>query len=52
MDDFRVYVAWSKNVGHYETHGQKREKWIAELSAGRMPFDAAALNERWNEEGQ
>jgi tetratricopeptide (TPR) repeat protein len=43
--DFEFYVAWSKENSRYERFGFKREAWIAELQAGRNPFDEATLQE-------
>ena len=43
IEDFGFFVEWSKEVGKYEQYGSKREAWIAELKAGRNPFDAATL---------
>jgi WD40 repeat protein len=49
IEDFRFFVEWSKEVGKYEQYGSKREAWIAELKAGRNPFDAATLEALRNE---
>jgi hypothetical protein len=43
IEDFKFFVEWSKEIGAYEEYGTKREAWIAELEAGRNPFDSATL---------
>lgn len=43
IEDFEFYVEWSKENERYERYGSKREPWIAELEAGRNPFDAETL---------
>ncbi len=45
IEDFEVFVEWTKENGQYERYGLKREAWIAELKAGRNPFDGATLEE-------
>ncbi len=45
IEDFKFYVDWSKENDQYEQDGTKRESWIAELEAGRNPFDEATLQE-------
>lgn len=45
IEDFRFYVKWSKQNYAYEPYGRRREVWIAELQAGRNPFDDATLEE-------
>jgi peroxiredoxin len=49
IEDFEVFVAWSKENGLYEEYGAKREAWVAELKAGRNPFDQATLEALRNE---
>lgn len=49
IEDFKFYVEWSKENGRYEQRGVKREAWIAELEAGRNPFDEATLQELMEE---
>ncbi|NIO70145.1 MAG: hypothetical protein GTN71_14240, partial [Anaerolineae bacterium] len=49
IEDFEFYVEWSKENDRYEQRGTKREAWIAELEAGRNPFDEATLEELRNE---
>jgi len=49
IEDFEFYVEWLKENDRYEPNGPKREAWIAELEAGRNPFDAATLEELRNE---
>lgn len=41
--DFEAFVTWSKENDAYENYGHRRETWIAELTAGRNPFDSATL---------
>jgi hypothetical protein len=43
LEDFRVFVEWSKANDVYERLGAKREAWIADLEAGRNPFDEETL---------
>jgi peroxiredoxin len=43
IEDFEVFVAWTKENGQYEEYGSKREAWIAELQAERNPFDEETL---------
>lgn len=43
IEDFKLFVEWSKQNSLYEPYGHKREAWIAELEAGRNPFDEATL---------
>ena len=43
IEDFKFFVEWSKEHNAYEQHGSKRVTWIAELEAGRNPFDSATL---------
>jgi len=49
IEDFRFYVEWSQEHDEYEPDGRQREEWIAELEAGRNPFDEATLEELLNE---
>lgn len=49
MEDFEVFVAWTKENGQYEHYRAKREAWIAELKAGRNPFDEETLEALRNE---
>jgi WD40 repeat protein len=49
IEDFEVFVEWSKANGSYVQYGSKREGWIAELAAGRNPFDEATLDALRNE---
>jgi CubicO group peptidase (beta-lactamase class C family) len=44
-EDFRSYVDWLEEQGGNEREIDMRRFWIAELSAGRNPFDEAALAE-------
>jgi tetratricopeptide (TPR) repeat protein len=43
IEDFKFFIEWSKQNNLYEQYGRKREAWIAELEAGRNPFDEATL---------
>ena len=46
IEDFRAYVRWTKEENEkYKQDGVKREKWIADLEAGRNPFDEETLEE-------
>ncbi|MBN2394416.1 MAG: hypothetical protein JXR84_27020 [Anaerolineae bacterium] len=47
IKDFEAYVAWLKENGRYEGSGSgpQREEWIAELKAGRNPFEEETLQE-------
>ena len=45
IDDFKVYVEWTKDGGFYDPIGIEIEGFILELEAGRNPFDEAQLNE-------
>jgi hypothetical protein len=50
IEDFKFYVEWSKKQDvYYEQMVSEREAWIAELEAGRNPFDKATLEELQNE---
>jgi tetratricopeptide (TPR) repeat protein len=49
VEDFKLFVEWSKQNDLYESYGRKREAWIAELEAGRSPFDEATLEALRNE---
>jgi tetratricopeptide (TPR) repeat protein len=44
IEDFRIFVEWTKQNGTYEVYGQQREAWITELEEGRNPFDEATLS--------
>ena len=43
------FVEWLKENDLYEQYGTKTEAWIAELKAGRNPFDAETLEALRNE---
>ena len=45
VEDFAAYLEYTKINGIYETHGKKREAWIAVLQRGENPFDEATLAE-------
>lgn len=42
--DFMVYVEWTKDNGFYDPYGMEVEGFIAEIAAGRQPFDEAQLD--------
>jgi tetratricopeptide (TPR) repeat protein len=44
-EDFRSYAEWLEKHGGDEREIDMRKFWIAELEAGRNPFDEAALAE-------
>lgn len=41
--DFKRYLAWAEQSGRTVSRTTERARWIAELEAGRNPFDAATL---------
>src|SRR5262249_20474984 len=46
IEDFKFFVDWTEKDQQSErtrSRGQQRERWVAELQAGRNPFDAATL---------
>ncbi len=43
IEDFRAFVEWSQTNDVYEELAIKREAWIADLEAGRNPFDEETL---------
>ena len=45
IEDFEMFVSWTKENGQYDDYGVKREAWITELKAGRNPFDEETLEE-------
>jgi WD40 repeat protein len=46
IDDFRAYIAWEQQREAPDTDAiAQREQWIADLQAGRKPFDKATLDE-------
>ena len=49
LEDFRAFVEWSRTTAALEEFRPKRERFIAELEAGRNPFDAATLEDLRNE---
>lgn len=49
IDDFTVFIDWTKENGYYESYGAKRAKWILELEKGQSPFDTQTLEELKNE---
>jgi regulator of sirC expression with transglutaminase-like and TPR domain len=44
--DLEVYVEWTKDNGYYDPYGIEIEGFVAELEAGRNPFDEATLD-KW-----
>jgi hypothetical protein len=49
IEDFEFYVEGLKQTDRYEAGANGREEWIAELRAGRNPFDEATLEALRNE---
>jgi tetratricopeptide (TPR) repeat protein len=50
IEDFEVVVAWLRTDERlYDIFGATRERWLAELKAGRNPIDEATLAELGNE---
>lgn len=45
IEDFKFFIEWSKKSGQYDQYRRQREAWVAELEAGRNPFDEATLEE-------
>ena len=45
IEDFKIYVEWTKDSGFYDPYGIEIEGFIIELEAGRNPFDEAQLDE-------
>lgn len=43
IDDFTFFVGWSTEQSKYEQERSERVTWIAELEAGKNPFDSASL---------
>jgi hypothetical protein len=43
IEDFEAYIAWAKPGNSDEQEIARREAWVAELRAGRNPFDQATL---------
>jgi WD40 repeat protein len=44
-EDFKAFVAWAKMNNVSDERIAKREAWIAELEAGRNPFDEQTLKQ-------
>lgn len=49
VEDFKVFVEFTKEIDAYEEYGQKRDAWIEALEAGQNPFDEGTLLELQNE---
>jgi len=49
IEDFKAFIAWANQHGGYDDLIAKREAWIAELEAGRNPFDTETLQGLRNE---
>jgi dipeptidyl aminopeptidase/acylaminoacyl peptidase len=46
IDDFAAYIAWQKQQDEPDTSAiAQREQWMADLKAGREPFDKATLEQ-------
>ena len=45
ISDFQEFVDWTKQAGEFDSYGQKREAWIADLKKGINPFDSETLAE-------
>jgi tetratricopeptide (TPR) repeat protein len=43
IEDFSAFVEWAQGRAEYEPLMAKRRTWMAELEAGRNPFDAATI---------
>jgi hypothetical protein len=43
IEDFKFYVEWSQRYAVSKHSRSKRQVWVAELEAGRNPFDSATL---------
>ncbi len=41
--DFKVFVAFTRQVGRYEPYGKLRDGWIVALEKGQNPLDAATI---------
>jgi CubicO group peptidase (beta-lactamase class C family) len=44
IEDFELYVEWTKDNRFYDPYGMEVEGFIIELKAGRNPFDEAQLD--------
>jgi tetratricopeptide (TPR) repeat protein len=49
MEDFSIYLQWTKANGRYAQYRVKREGWLKELQTGRNPFDQQTLEALRNE---
>ncbi len=49
IEDFNMFIAWSKENGQYEEYGAKRKAWVTALEAGQNPFDTETLEVLWDE---
>lgn len=45
IEDFRAYVTWARAGNRSDLLADKRESWIADLQAGKNPFDAITLRQ-------
>ena len=43
IEEFTIYAEWTKGEDIYDTYGQQRMAWVAELQAGRNPLDPETL---------
>ena len=48
IEDFQFFVEWAQEYELDKEYRVQREAWIAELEAGRNPFDAETLEELKN----
>ena len=49
IEDFKVFVEFTKEIDAYKEYGQRRDAWIEALEAGQNPFDEGTLLELQNE---
>jgi hypothetical protein len=49
IEDFEIFVEWSKKYNLYERYGRQREEWINKLKAGQNPFDPETLEKLLSE---
>ena len=46
VEDFEAFIAWEKQQQEPDTNAiTQRQQWIADLKAGRQPFDKATLEQ-------
>jgi tetratricopeptide (TPR) repeat protein len=49
IEDFKVFIEWSKTNDRYEEAGKKREEWVKALEGGENPFNEVTLETLRNE---